>query len=307
MRIFISHSSRDRSIVESFIEKILVQGCKLSEESIFCTSIEGLDIRTGEDFRAHIKHQLLTSDHAFLMISQNYVKSEICLNEMGACWALDSLKVLPYLIDTSDYASLGILMGVKQAAKIENSAKLDELYEVLSQRHGTPGSLIRWNKHKEEFLSSLKTFHSNEVSTPYPDTSEYFKQYIMPNASINHLLLMAHPTLLDCKKIFKKEHYKKAFLNYCNTYEKLVLEHFEPLYPSYKNFEVSSFTVYDLLDRKKGTGGMIELAVAGYLNYDVVFYEVEFFQDKGSDNGLSYIYFSYVNNRWVFLWKPWRV
>lgn len=307
MKVFISHSSKDKRIIESFVENILVQGCKLSEDSIFCTSIEGLDIRTGKDFREYIRQKLLNSDYSFLMISKNYVKSEICLNEMGACWALDSLTVLPYIIDDSQYDTLGTLMGVKQGAKIENSAKLDELYEVLMAQTSKKGSLARWNKHKNDFLESLKLINSEQAQIPYPNSDIYFKQFLMPNANVNHLMLKAHPTLLDCKKIFKDESYNKAFRNYCSIYEKLVEELSEPLFPRYKHFEVLSISAYDLLNKKKGTGGLIEMALKGYFNYEITFYEVNIWETKNSGNGLTYRYFTYVNGRWVFLWKPWRL
>ncbi|WP_375587778.1 toll/interleukin-1 receptor domain-containing protein [Flagellimonas aurea] len=307
MKIFISHSSKDKIIIESFVENILVQGCKLSEESIFCTSIEGIDIETGKDFREYIRNRLLNSDYAFLMISENYLDSQVCLNEMGACWALDSIKVLPYLINNLNFESMGTLMGVRQGAKIDNSAKLDELYEMFTGQNGKKGSLARWNKHKNDFLESLRLFVSTENAKPYPDPEVYFKQFLIPNVNINHLMLCAHPTLMDCKKVFKEEYYGQAFQNYCKVFEKLVEELSEPMYPRYKYFEVNSMTVYELLDKKQGTGGLIEMALKGFFNYDVIFYEVNIRENRNSGKRITYRYFTYVNDRWVFLWAPWRL
>lgn len=53
MSIFISHASKDEKIIRAFVDKILVLGCGLKDQQVYCTSIEGLGIGTGEDFRKH--------------------------------------------------------------------------------------------------------------------------------------------------------------------------------------------------------------------------------------------------------------
>ena len=59
----------------------------MSEESH--KKIEETGVGTGEDIRKFIKENISTCDFVFFMISENYKKSEICLNEMGAAWATD--------------------------------------------------------------------------------------------------------------------------------------------------------------------------------------------------------------------------
>ena len=56
-------------------------GCDIEQSDIFCTSIESMSMKTGEDLREHIKKHIILSDYVFLMISKNYIKSTICLNE----------------------------------------------------------------------------------------------------------------------------------------------------------------------------------------------------------------------------------
>lgn len=52
-KIFISHSSKDEVIINSFIEKILMLGCGFRRTDIFCT-LDHTVIRTGDDFRNEI-------------------------------------------------------------------------------------------------------------------------------------------------------------------------------------------------------------------------------------------------------------
>src|SRR3989339_646154 len=118
MKIFISHSSKDKSIIDSFITNILILGCGIDENNIFCTSVEGLGIKTGEDFRSHIWQNLVNSNYSFLLISNNYKRSDICLNEMGASWALKDIKVKPFLLPGMDFNSIGTLYNVKHVTKI---------------------------------------------------------------------------------------------------------------------------------------------------------------------------------------------
>ena len=69
-KIFISHSSKDKDVIEKFIDYILRLGIGLSHEDIFCTSIEEMGIKNGEDIRQHIRENIQTADFLFLMISK---------------------------------------------------------------------------------------------------------------------------------------------------------------------------------------------------------------------------------------------
>lgn len=54
--IFISHSSKDKAIVQLFVDDVLQLGAGIKPEQIFCTSIEDMGIKNGDDIRKHI-HQ----------------------------------------------------------------------------------------------------------------------------------------------------------------------------------------------------------------------------------------------------------
>lgn len=56
----------------------------------------------------------------------------------------------------------------------------------------------------------------------------------------------------------------------------------------------------------KFTGGMRMAVEGGAFNYDVLFYKVEFLKNESSDHGTAFSVFCYINNKWIFLPKPWR-
>ena len=50
-KIFISHSSLDKDVVDQFVDKILKLGLGLKSDDIACTSREDTGVKTGEDIR----------------------------------------------------------------------------------------------------------------------------------------------------------------------------------------------------------------------------------------------------------------
>lgn len=155
-RIFISHSSKDKVIIEKFVDHILQLGIGIKAEDIFCTSIEEMRILNGEDIRKHIQENIRTVDYAFLMISKNYKASEICINEMGAVWAYDS-NVRLYLLPDADFKNIGWLYNTKKADKLNESVTLDALQKELTEYFGLPDKGIAWSRQRETFLNYINS------------------------------------------------------------------------------------------------------------------------------------------------------
>ena len=150
-KIFISHSSRDKNIVEKFVDHILMLGIGLSAEVIFCTSIEDMAIKNGEDIRNHIHTNIQNVDYSILLISQHYKKSEICLNEMGAVWAYDN-NVRLYLLPDVDFGEIGWLCDTKKADRLFDSIVLDALKLELSTFYSLKENGTTWSRQREIFL-----------------------------------------------------------------------------------------------------------------------------------------------------------
>ena len=150
-KIFISHSSKDKSIVEKFVDHILLLGIGMSIEDVFCTSIEDSGIKNGEDIRKHIQDNIRCADYSFLFISNNYKASEICLNEMGAVWAYNN-KVRYYLLPDSNFDTIGWLCNPNQAEKLFDSISLDTLHTELIRFYSLEDKGTTWSRQRETFL-----------------------------------------------------------------------------------------------------------------------------------------------------------
>ena len=154
-KIFISHSSKDKVVINGFIKEILKIGCGFKDSDIFCT-LDPTVIRTGDDFREKIVENMKECDFILLFISKNYIKSEICQNEIGAAWALENKRVLPFVLPNTTFSQMGFLNVVKQGASITDKQKLDEFYSEVCDYYTISLDWPGFNKAKEEFVEIVR-------------------------------------------------------------------------------------------------------------------------------------------------------
>lgn len=153
--IFISHAGNDKEIVKLFVDYILKNGLGLRDENIVCTSFEETTMKGGEDIPLYIKKNIKVSSVVLSMVSQNYRRSEVCMNEVGAAWALDNPPIQIVLPD-ADFDSIGWLVCLNKALKISERSNLDKLYETLCKRiEINKPSITSWNGTVTSFLEKL--------------------------------------------------------------------------------------------------------------------------------------------------------
>lgn len=167
--IFISHSSKDVEIVNAFVDLILQNGLSVSINDIFCTSTDGAEIKSGDDWRNAIRDNLLSSKIIFLIITPNYKESEICMNEMGAAWIADA-KVLPLIVPPINYKSVGVIQEPKQIEELLDEGSLDNIRDIVQEVLEIPSKSIkskRWSTKKEEFIIRVEDYlYESEFSVP---------------------------------------------------------------------------------------------------------------------------------------------
>lgn len=149
-KVFISHSSNDKELLDEFVDKILKQACGLANDNIVYTSIHSTGVEPGEGIPAFIKHNLKTSSLVLFMISENYRKSEVCLNEMGATWALNR-KAISILLPGTSFDKLGWLTSFNKAIKINDEEGLDRIFRMLSRGKC---EVSDWTRLKRAFMNS---------------------------------------------------------------------------------------------------------------------------------------------------------
>ena len=177
-KIFISHSSKDKQIVDIFVDKLLHLGLQIDPNDVAYTSREETGVGTGEDIRKFIKENISTCDFVFFMISENYKKSEICLNEMGAAWATDRtviplvfghhawslsfplIKVFPNL----SFDSIGWLYNVRKGLLLNDPDALDSIFDDITEKYSYKPRINTWNRNKNEFILFINNLNSQSTS-----------------------------------------------------------------------------------------------------------------------------------------------
>ncbi len=215
--IFISHATKDKEIIDAFVDIILHGALSVPIDKIFCVSTDGTKIKSGADWRDSINESLLSAKVNFLIITPNYKESEVCLNEMGAAW-VTSATVLPLIIDPINYKTVGVIQEPHQIEKLLDEKSLDRIKDEVQEKLEIPPALIksdRWTAKKTEFLLRVKKLLAANLFE-VPMDREAFNGLIKEKAdlekTINNLIeekAELESLVKDLEKAKDKEEVKK--------------------------------------------------------------------------------------------------
>lgn len=161
-RIFISHAEADKPLVDEMFD-LLQTGADVRTSDMFCSSVEGAGIRTGEDFVKWIHAHLSGADMVLLIVTPNYMASRFCVAEMGAAWALEK-KVFPIVLPDMPRELRQVMLGKHTAAL--NTQGLDDLRDAIEDLGISDGPTARWTVKRDQCLS---WFAKNVESLPSPE------------------------------------------------------------------------------------------------------------------------------------------
>lgn len=154
-KVFISHASEDKQIVSLFVDQILCAGSGVNIEDVIYTSRDDSGVVNGNDIPSCIKDGIKLAAIFFMMVSEKYRNSEVCLNEMGAAWMLDDLPKKILLMPGSSFNKIGWLMSLKKGTELSDSSGLDALHDQIIDILSTRIQTATWNRCKEVFLNKL--------------------------------------------------------------------------------------------------------------------------------------------------------
>jgi hypothetical protein len=156
--IFISHASKDREIVDVFVDEYLERGLKLDAHTqVYYTSSQVTGIAAGSDWRESIRKSLIDSDIVFCFISEHYSQSQYCIAELGAAWAFQK-TIIPIQIPPRQVVSGGELYSVIQMIKGSDRLALGRLRDDLVDTHKVGeriASSPKWDKALSKFVDAV--------------------------------------------------------------------------------------------------------------------------------------------------------
>ena len=165
-KIFISHSSKDIDYVKSFVENILLLGLDIPSEKIFCSSMEGHGVKSGQYIPDRLKEEINKSSLALLFISKNYKASEICLNEVGAAWStLEKETVIPVLLPNIDFSEIGFLDLSRLGLKIYEREGILKLIQDCKEQLNPSFNLEKLHKKIEDYLNDISKLNKTEAAS----------------------------------------------------------------------------------------------------------------------------------------------
>lgn len=177
-RIFISHASKDSELIGKFVDSIFLLGMGIDSEIIAYTSREDTGVPAGESIPQFIQNNIACADIVLLMISNNYKDSEVCLNEMGAAWALNK-HIIQVLLPNTSFDKLGWLCSLDKALKIDDADSIDGLCEVFTEKLDMGIKPSAWNRNKTAFLSYCSTLSPTLLpSVIEPEVMEVVEGYV---------------------------------------------------------------------------------------------------------------------------------
>jgi len=185
-KVFISHSIKDKEIVDAFVDLILQGAMSIDLKEIFCVSTEGTKIKSGENWRDVIKDSLISSKVTFIIITPHYKESEVCQNEMGAAWVLSGL-VLPTIVEPITFRTVGVIPEVNQVKKLLDDIHLDDLRDSVQVALSIPAGQIasgRWTQKKKEFINRVKK-HLKDNPFPVAIDRTSYENLIRSNKDLN--------------------------------------------------------------------------------------------------------------------------
>lgn len=153
--LFISHSSQDIDYVKEFVELMEYIGFN-SRELLFCSSLVGYDIPSGENIYDYLKKKFDNSIYVICLLSENYYSSPACMNEMGATW-IKAEKYKAILLPGFEYSQLkGAIDASKLWLQLSDRIRINELKEELLNEFGLESiESGKWIDRLDKYINNI--------------------------------------------------------------------------------------------------------------------------------------------------------
>lgn len=179
MKIFISHSSKDVKYVAKIVN--LLDGMGLNQTQVFCSSLPGygIPIDTDTDIFDYLRDQFLKYNlHVIFVHSDNYYRSPVSLNEMGAAWALKSAFTSILLPGFGCNEMKGVVNNQKVSIKLDGEElelrdKLNQLYGKIIDEFGlTRKADIIWEQKRDAFINEVRQVNDDVSNSKLSQDAE---------------------------------------------------------------------------------------------------------------------------------------
>lgn len=168
--VFISHAEADTKFANEIVTLFEFIGVK-GKENLLCSSVDGYRIPLGSDIIEYLR-ETFKKNNLFVIIlhTHNYYTRPVCMNEMGAAWALKTKYFSVLSPDFGFDEMTGVVKSKDVAIKIgadDCEARINQLKNELIEFFGLPQpDEDRWPHYRKMFISNCLKFKSCNPETP---------------------------------------------------------------------------------------------------------------------------------------------
>lgn len=191
--IFISHSSENKAQVAKIAD--LLRSINLSpRRDIFCSSLPGYGIPNGANIFEFLRERFVDYDlHIIFVHSPEYYESPVCLNEMGAAWALRA-NATSLLLPGFDFSGMkGVIGSDCIAIKLDGDRsevkdRLNQLRRELEAEFDiSDNEDIIWEEARDRFIHEINSdisIQNENISSAPALITEEMKQLLKKVAAV---------------------------------------------------------------------------------------------------------------------------
>lgn len=184
-KIFISHKTEDAVYSDALINLInFVIGS--DGDKVFCSSVQGYGIRQACDIMEELRSQFVNNEIFMIIIhSPRYYKSAICMNEMGAAWALGS-RFCSFLTKDCKPEQMQGVVG-KERIYIDPNGDADMLNahlndfknDLVSFFHCETPDENKWENARNRFVREVLAIEYKNEPEEKPFDSDFFENHYL--------------------------------------------------------------------------------------------------------------------------------
>lgn len=164
IRLFISHSSKDKEFVQAVVE-LLRSALSLPSAQIRCTSIDGYRLPGGANTDQQLRKEVDEAESFIGIISPASIKSLYVIFELGARWGAGRSLIPLIAPGTNSNLLDGPLAGIN-ALNFDNRSQIHQLIADLSSELGiTPEPPSLYEHYIERIFNLKKKSHQESEAT----------------------------------------------------------------------------------------------------------------------------------------------
>lgn len=167
MKIFISHSSKNKNYGDALVNLLTAAGVK--DDEIIFTSNDAYGIPIGQSIFNWLKSRISEKPHVLYVLSPEYYQSVVCLNEMGAAWVVENKHTMIFTpefnLSSPEFLN-GAIDPREIGFNIDNHDKLIAFIESLRVDFTISSNPVLISQKIRLFLETIKDFRPTTASTP---------------------------------------------------------------------------------------------------------------------------------------------